>query len=165
MIFAYTVQSGDTDANGISIGANKLSLNGGLIKDNAGNSPVAEARTCCLPRNTFVTHDALSDAAGHKVDGSSSALTVSGDTSPEYRENGEASVATYRVFGAGATISWSLSGDDSDDFSISNTCRPSCGVLSFTSPPNYEAATDADTDNQYRVTIGASKSQTQARFR
>ena len=153
VIFAYTVQSGDTDNNGIAIGANKLSMNGVIIEDNAGNTPVAGARTSIfdLPHDAAVSHNALSDAAGHKVDGSSSALTLSGDTSPEYSENGEASVATYSVSGSAATVSWSLSGDDDDDFSISNS-----GVLSFASPPNYEAATDADTDNHYRVTIHAS---------
>lgn len=153
VIFAYTVQSGDTDDNGIAIDANKLSLNGGTIEDNAANTPVAGARTSPfdVPSDAAVTHAALPDAAGHKVGDSAPALTLSGDTSPEYEENGESSVATYSVSGSAATVSWSLSGDDDDDFSISTS-----GVLSFASSPNYEAATDADTDNQYRVTINAS---------
>ena len=46
-------------------------------------------------------------------------LTVSGITSRDYAENGTAAVATYAVAGAGtSTITWSLSGDDSGDFSI-----------------------------------------------
>ena len=80
------------------------------------------------------------------------ALTVSGITSSDYAENGTESVATYAVAGAGtSTITWSLSGDDSGDFSIS-----SAGVLSFSTSPDYESPVDADTDNVYQVTIQAS---------
>ena len=95
VIFAYTVQAGDTDDNGIAIGANKLSMNGGKIEDNAGNTPLAGARTSLLdlPHDAAVTHDALSDAVGHKVDGPSSALTLTVDKSPivnAYRLNPDA---------------------------------------------------------------------------
>lgn len=38
--FVYTVVSGDSDGNGIAIGANKLSLNGGTIRDAAGNDAI-----------------------------------------------------------------------------------------------------------------------------
>ena len=80
------------------------------------------------------------------------ALTVSGITSSDYAENGAASVATYAVADAGtSTITWSLSGDDSGDFSIS-----SAGVLSFSTSPDYESPADSDTDNVYQVTIKAS---------
>ena len=80
------------------------------------------------------------------------APTVSGITSSDYAENGTTAVATYAVAGAGtSTITWSLAGDDSGDFSIS-----SAGVLSFSSSPDYESPADADTDNVYRVTIQAS---------
>ena len=37
LVFQYTIQSGETDADGISIGANTLALNSGTIKDAAGN--------------------------------------------------------------------------------------------------------------------------------
>ena len=80
------------------------------------------------------------------------ALTVSGITSCDYAENGTTPVATYAVANAGdATITWSLSGDDSGDFSIS-----SAGVLSFSTSPGYESPTDVDIDNVYQVTIEAS---------
>ena len=39
---------------------------------------------------------------------------------------------------------------DMDDFSISSD-----GVLSFSSSPDYEAPTDANTDNVYMVTVVA----------
>ena len=80
------------------------------------------------------------------------ALTVSGIASSDYAENGTTSVATYAVADAGtSTITWSLSGDDSGDFSIS-----SAGVLSFSTSPDYESPADSDTDNVYQVTIKAS---------
>ena len=81
------------------------------------------------------------------------ALSVSGITSTNYAENGTGNVATYAVTGAaqGSTITWSLSGDDSGDFSISSS-----GVLSFSAAPDYENAADADTDNVYEVTVNAS---------
>ena len=52
--FQYTVQSNDSDTNGVSIAADKLELNGGTIKDIAGNAAT-------------LTYTALSDQSGHKV--------------------------------------------------------------------------------------------------
>ena len=81
------------------------------------------------------------------------ALTVSGSTTTNYAENGTGTVATYAATGAlpGATINWSLSGDDSDDFSINSS-----GALSFKVSPNYESPSDSNTDNMYSVTVEAS---------
>ena len=68
-----------------------------------------------------------------------------------YRENGTASLHTYRATDPErSNIEWSLSGDDDDDFTIGET-----GVLSFASPPDYESPTDYDTDNVYEVTVVA----------
>ena len=89
------------------------------------------------------------------------ALRVSGITSSNYAENDTTPVATYSVGDAeGLTITWSLSGNDRGDFSIS-----SAGVLSFSTPPAYEspADSDTDTDNVYRVTIEASDGTTTAK--
>ena len=62
LVFAYTVASGDTDTDGISVAANQLSLNGGTITDSVGNAVTA-------------THTALGTQAAHKVD--TTAPTVS----------------------------------------------------------------------------------------
>ena len=146
VVFAYTVQAGDTDDNGISIGANKLT--GQLIRDAAGRNGEGI-------NDADLSHDAVADDAGHKVSGASSSLTLSGDTTIRYAENGEGSVATYRLSGSDGTITWTLSGDDSDDFSLAGESATR-RELSFTSSPNYEEPTDADTDNRYDVTIRAS---------
>ena len=55
--FAYTVKKVDADPDGISIGADRLQLNGGSIADADGN-------------DAALSHPALADQAGHKVDGS-----------------------------------------------------------------------------------------------
>ena len=81
LVFAYTVVTGDTDADGISIAANALSLNGGTIKDAAGNAAVLK-RT------------AMPDNASHKVD----------TTIPEIVANGVAITSTTAHYTAGEVI-------------------------------------------------------------
>ena len=69
LFFAYTVQSSDSDADGIAVAANALTLNGGTIRI-AGGTATA---TLGLGAN------AISNSSGHKVDGSlESAPVVSG---------------------------------------------------------------------------------------
>ena len=51
----------------------------------------------------------------------------------------------------GVTVTWSLSGDDAEDFEISED-----GMLTFKVSPNFEAPADMDTDNVYMVTVEAS---------
>lgn len=68
LIFSYTVTANDSDSDGIALNANSLALAGGSIVDSAGN-------------NATLTHSAISDSSGHKVDGSSptvSSATLSG---------------------------------------------------------------------------------------
>ena len=80
-------------------------------------------------------------------------LAISGTSSrDDYAENGTVAVATYTAAGPMAGMAtWTLKGDDAGDFTIS-----SGGILSFSSPPDYEAAADADMDNTYMVTVKAS---------
>ena len=141
----------------MSIGANKLSLNGGAIWDQASNTPLSTQNDGIsgLGLDARVTHTALDDDASHKVAAASSSLTLSGETSVNYAENGEGSVGTYTLSGAHGDITWSLSGDDSDYFSLSGA-SDTRKALSFASSPNYEDPADHDTDNQYSVTIQAS---------
>ena len=56
VVFSYTVAEGDLDSDGITINANKLTLNGGTIKDAANN-------------DASLSHNALAAQGGHKVDG------------------------------------------------------------------------------------------------
>ena len=54
LVFDYTALSGDSDSDGVAVGANAVSLNGGAIKDAAGNDAV-------------LTHDAVAEDANFKV--------------------------------------------------------------------------------------------------
>ena len=67
--FTYTIQSGDTDTDGISINANGLRLNGGVIFDAAGNNPISARihNLFDIPLNAVVPHHGLADDPGHKV--------------------------------------------------------------------------------------------------
>ena len=50
-------------------------------------------------------------------------------------------------------LTWSLAGDDADDF-----CIDDAGVLAFESSPDYEAPTDTGRNNTYQVTVEATDS-------
>ncbi len=63
LVFRYTVVAADADTDGISVAANKLTLNGGTIKDAADNAVV-------------LTHAALAAQSDHKVNGSRSPDTA-----------------------------------------------------------------------------------------
>lgn len=60
LTFGYVVQSSDRDADGISIGANALTLNGGTIRIRGGSTDAS----------LNLGSHAISNSANHKVDGS-----------------------------------------------------------------------------------------------
>ena len=60
VVFYYTVEIDDQDADGISIGANALKLNGGSIEDNSGDGPTAG-------EDANISHSAVAATANHKV--------------------------------------------------------------------------------------------------
>ena len=77
--------------------------------------------------------------------------TLTGTQTLSYAENSVRAVATYRATDPeGATITWSVSGTDDDDFDISET-----GVLTFAGIPDFEVPDDADQDNEYLVAVVA----------
>lgn len=71
LVFGYTVQDGDADANGIAVVANSLNLHGGSIVDTAGNE--------ALLRHDVVTFD------GHLV-GVVPPVLISAETSQDGQE-------------------------------------------------------------------------------
>ncbi len=89
-------------------------------------------------------------------------VTVTGvdeppDISPaadiEWDENSSGSVATFTATdpeGQRTTFTFSLEGDDAGDFTLT-----SAGVLTFQDLPDYEAPADADTNNEYLITVEA----------
>ena len=68
---------------------------------------------------------------------------ISGNITPSVQEN-TTSVGTYT---ADESVTWSLSGTDASEFSISS------GVLSFISPPDFESPSDAGSNNVYDLVI------------
>ncbi|OHC66263.1 MAG: hypothetical protein A2040_09215 [Rhodocyclales bacterium GWA2_65_19] len=65
--FTYTVQAGQTDADGIAVAANALALNGGTLKDAAGNAAT-------------ITHNAVATNASYKVDTTAPAVALTAAT-------------------------------------------------------------------------------------
>ncbi|MEQ8777003.1 MAG: LamG-like jellyroll fold domain-containing protein [Marinoscillum sp.] len=68
---------------------------------------------------------------------------ISGNITPSVQEN-TTSVGTYT---ADESVTWSLSGTDASEFSISS------GVLSFLSPPDFESPTDGGANNVYDLVV------------
>ncbi len=67
-------------------------------------------------------------------------------------DEGTTTVATYTAADPDSdSITWTLAGNDSADFTISGS-----GGLSFRVAPDFESAGDADGDNVYEVTVAAS---------
>lgn len=98
--FTYTVASGDNDTDGIAINANTLELNGGTIRDAAGN-------------NATLTHSAVTASASLKVDTtlpahSSSAVNAAGTqltmTYSEALSSTTAATSTFAVMAAGSSV-------------------------------------------------------------
>ena len=56
LVFAYEVADGDEDTDGVSIEANRLTLNGGRIRDGSNNN------------NAVLDHEEVAADSGHKVD-------------------------------------------------------------------------------------------------
>ena len=76
---------------------------------------------------------------------------VTGATSFTYRENGTATLHTFRATDPErSAITWSLLGTDDNDFAISET-----GVLYFANSPDHESPADLTRDNVYEVTVVA----------
>ena len=82
-VFRYTVAEDDTDADGIELAQNALALNGGAIKDAAGNAAGA----------TQLEHAAVAKSASHKVDGVRPKLSIS--SPPATSEDGSKVVLTF----------------------------------------------------------------------
>ena len=69
-----------------------------------------------------------------------------------YRENNASAVYTFRASDpqSGTTITWSLTGSDAGDFTIT-VDSSGRGVLTFNSVPDFESPADSDQDNEYEL--------------
>ena len=64
-VFVYVVADGESDTDGVSVEAGRLTLNGGTIRDGSNN-------------NAVLDHDGLAPNSGHKVDGAGPDLAETG---------------------------------------------------------------------------------------
>ncbi|MFZ9970654.1 MAG: hypothetical protein ACO3GK_05030, partial [Bacteroidia bacterium] len=79
--------------------------------------------------------------------GAAQAQTLS-QTSFSHFEN-VTSVATLTASGTTGTLSWAVAGTDGSLFTINS----STGALSFSSAPDFEDPSDADSNNVYAIQI------------
>jgi hypothetical protein len=114
LVFTYTILAGQNDANGISINANALSLNGGTITDAAGNAAT-------------LTAAAVTDNANFKVDTTAPTITITGEGSGRSSVNG-----TYVETGSGLS-SVTIHDDTSNAFLAGTlTFNSGAGTWTFT---------------------------------
>ena len=99
LVFSYTVLAGQTDANGISLAANSLSLNGATLKDAAGN-------------NATLTHAGVADNAAYLVDAAApSAPTIAVVAGDDIINASEVSSSITGSNEAGASVALSIGGN------------------------------------------------------
>ena len=84
LVCSYTVAENDSAPDGIAIEADKLTLNGGTIKQ-SGSTTV----------DAVLTHGAVVIDSGHKVDGVRPTLVTTGDDAPKTSEDGTQVILTF----------------------------------------------------------------------
>ena len=88
-------------------------------------------------------------------------LRVSGVTQKSHVENRTELLGRYNASGPGHSAenqTWSLSGNDSDDFTlVEEVYGFTRQVLRFSQAPDYENPSDLNTDNVYEVTVQVSE--------
>jgi hypothetical protein len=122
--------------------------------------------TTTATESTRTVRFVLTDGDGGTSSNTDSSVVVSRNTAPAITSNGGGATAAINVAENGTavttvtatdadsdTVTYSLSGGaDQAKFSI----NAASGALAFASAPNYESATDADTNNSYIVEVTAS---------
>ena len=88
------------------------------------------------------------------IDENEDAPVVTGSQTLSFRENTSITTRLYtyqaRDMDRGEMITWSLEGDDRDNFAIDE------GVLTFNEEPDYEDPGDVNDDSEYEITVVAS---------
>jgi hypothetical protein len=110
LVFNYTIQTGQTDSNGISVAANKLTLNGGTLQGAVGNA-------------AMLTHSALADNANYVVDNtapliSSIALTGGNGGVLNVGDVVHITVTLNEAVDFGQTLAWKDPGSGNYFFSL-----------------------------------------------
>lgn len=150
LVFTYIVQTGDVDADGLSIDANSFSLNGGTIQDASKNSAV-------------LTHSAVDHNSNAKVSAPNTAPHVLGPVARSVAENTDSDTnigdpVTATDPDLDQTLTYSLIGTDAASFRIDRES----GQIKTVSALDYEtknsyvmevAVTDGIDEARVNVTI------------
>lgn len=93
-----------------------------------------------------------SAGGGYGATPSNSAPTINNSTSSySVAENQTTAFTVSAADSDGNTLSYSLTGDDSSSFTVSSS-----GVVSFNTAPDFEAPSDANSDNIYSISVSVS---------
>ena len=93
-----------------------------------------------------------SEDGGGYVTPNSPPVNTNSSTEISVQENQSAAFTITATDSNGDTLTYSISGTDSNLFSVNS----SSGVVSFNTAPDYESPSDANTDNIYEITAGVS---------
>ena len=149
LVFVYTVTKVDMDEDGVSIEADQLQLKGGSIEDGDGNAAV-------------LSHPALTDQSGHRVDGSRETAPDDGqepaNSPPVFvADYGAAlSVAEDAAVGANVGDPFTAFDDDGDVLTYALSGSDSFAVEEASGQTTLRAALDYETRDRYFVTVTAS---------
>ncbi|TAN49124.1 MAG: hypothetical protein EPN21_13005, partial [Methylococcaceae bacterium] len=137
LVFQYAIQANQTDANGIGIPANALALNGGALKDAAGN-------------NATLSHALVADNAGYRVDATAPVFTSAATAT--VAENTASGTTIYDAAADGDTgVTYGISGADAAKF----TMDLSNGTVSLAFLPDFEVPADSGANNVYDFSVRA----------
>lgn len=135
----WTFSVADADLDDLAMGQVQQQTYVLTIDDGNGGTATTSVTISLTGQNDapHITSDGGSDTVTLNIVENASAVTTVTAADPD----------------TGATVTFSIvGGDDANRFAID----PSSGALSFITPPDYEAAADADADNVYQVTVQAS---------
>ncbi|MCE2457596.1 MAG: cadherin repeat domain-containing protein [Dehalococcoidia bacterium] len=151
-VHIYSLKGDDAADFTISASTGLLSINKKLLFAETPYSVIVGIRDGVDPTGTTTTSTEDDDTIKVTINVFRGPV-VTGTSSIDYTENGTGDVAQYSATNPGNdTIVWSLQGDDADDFVI----HENNGTLLFGAPPDYEDATDSNSDNVYNVAVVAS---------
>ena len=147
LAFSYTVVAGDVDADGISVAADALTLNGGGIND---------ARSATTAAGLGLGTNAISDAAGHQVNGM---VVDDGDGGSGGPPPSQVSGVRVSPLDGGLRVSWSAAAGPVDVSQYRVDVADAAGERVrrvYTEADVFEAVVDGLANGvEYTVTVSA----------
>ena len=149
-ILTYTLTGTDVDDFEIDQATGQIMVGAELDADETGGDSRTVTVTATDPAGETDTIDVIITV----VDDVNEPPAITGMVPDSFNENDTDPVVNFSADDPdpdtnSGGITWSLSGPDAGDFTITG------GVLAFMEEPNYEMAEDADRDNVYEVTVSA----------